>query len=568
MLSYFNLIDEPWIPCYVEGDERPKLLSLFQVFLDAKNIRTIYTQTPLETIALYRLLLVILHCAAQGPKTKEAWCRLWNNGWEYEVTNYLNNKYDRFFLFDQKYPFFQAPNLVSKEEDPENGLNYWPITGITFNKASNNNPTIWDHNTDDQSIEVSLDVAARWLVSQQLFNLGAMKSGKKAEDKSSSDSPTTRHMHFLIRGKNLFETLMYNLCLYNIDADKPFVGQSSDDKPCWEQDLKFDSHQKEVLGYLDYMTWQPNWIKLKFNKNNPRKVSKVLVSGGYKFEPLSDDIPRFDPLCMYYRIDTKTKKLGWEPYKMKRERSVWRDLNALFPISDGSTNNSSSKIKEIKRPSAIELFANLMKSDLKLPKIKYLPIDIYGVSTQPGQNKIHLWRQETYSIPLDFITKPDEAETALLIKYFNYSITRSEKIARTLIRSLRILIGKDVVNSEENTEKTRKKTKENIKPYSDSLEENQKLFCNALSVYWANLSISFQSFIAELTENRKQAINNWENEIRIAAFKALDFASQGYEESGQALKRVSLAQIMLQKLLKKSGKEGQAGEGTTDKSIH
>ena len=60
MTYSFNLIDEPWIPC-LRPDGTTIALGLRETLLQAHELREIRGDTPLETAALHRLLLAILH---------------------------------------------------------------------------------------------------------------------------------------------------------------------------------------------------------------------------------------------------------------------------------------------------------------------------------------------------------------------------------------------------------------------------------------------------------------------------------------------------------------------------
>jgi CRISPR system Cascade subunit CasA len=74
---YFNLIDEPWIPCIpLQGDGTPQLFSLRETLTRAHELCEIYSDSPLTIAALHRLLLAILHDVF-GPKDTEAWKELW-----------------------------------------------------------------------------------------------------------------------------------------------------------------------------------------------------------------------------------------------------------------------------------------------------------------------------------------------------------------------------------------------------------------------------------------------------------------------------------------------------------
>ena len=66
MTISFNLIDEPWIPCILDGTRVE--LGLRDVLAQAQQLREIRGDSPLETASLHRLLLAVLH-RIFGPKS-------------------------------------------------------------------------------------------------------------------------------------------------------------------------------------------------------------------------------------------------------------------------------------------------------------------------------------------------------------------------------------------------------------------------------------------------------------------------------------------------------------------
>jgi CRISPR system Cascade subunit CasA len=79
MTFTFNLIDQGWIPC-IGADGRIQELSLRRCLTEAHHFTGIAGRTPLETAAIYRLLLAVLHSALRGPKNRAAWEALWGAG--------------------------------------------------------------------------------------------------------------------------------------------------------------------------------------------------------------------------------------------------------------------------------------------------------------------------------------------------------------------------------------------------------------------------------------------------------------------------------------------------------
>ena len=78
MKPSFDLCQQPWLPC-VRLDGLPIALGLGDALAQAHRLRELQGETPLETAALHRLLLAILHRVV-GPDSRRAWAALWQRG--------------------------------------------------------------------------------------------------------------------------------------------------------------------------------------------------------------------------------------------------------------------------------------------------------------------------------------------------------------------------------------------------------------------------------------------------------------------------------------------------------
>ncbi|MFZ2417816.1 MAG: type I-E CRISPR-associated protein Cse1/CasA, partial [Smithellaceae bacterium] len=110
-MAEFNLIDEEWIPC-ITLDGSSKEFGIRDTLLKAHEIREICDDSPLVTVAIHRLLLAVLYRAFQGPTGMGQWKALFASGSFYgnkSLTDYMakDKWYNRFFLFDDDYPFMQ-----------------------------------------------------------------------------------------------------------------------------------------------------------------------------------------------------------------------------------------------------------------------------------------------------------------------------------------------------------------------------------------------------------------------------------------------------------------------------
>jgi CRISPR system Cascade subunit CasA len=111
-------------------------------------------------------------------------------------------------LFDKTRPFYQASTV---KDSVQNGA----IIQLYF--QGKNNATLFEHSTTGEPKAVSPAEAARFLIAFQGFDVGGIKA-----DGSGQTSPLLNSAISLIRGENLFETLMFNWHSYNENDDEPF----------------------------------------------------------------------------------------------------------------------------------------------------------------------------------------------------------------------------------------------------------------------------------------------------------------------------------------------------------
>ncbi|MBC7235520.1 MAG: type I-E CRISPR-associated protein Cse1/CasA, partial [Chloroflexi bacterium] len=153
----FNLVDEKWIPC-VAFDGSVEELSLRDALVQAHLYRELGGESPLVTVALYRLLLAVLH-RVFGPKDRDAWRELWlSKRWDSAALDaYLTRWQHRFDLFDEQRPFFQAdhPTILPN-----------PIGNLLHELCKND--TFYDHRTLD-GVELNPAEATRHLLTAQAF---------------------------------------------------------------------------------------------------------------------------------------------------------------------------------------------------------------------------------------------------------------------------------------------------------------------------------------------------------------------------------------------------------------
>ena len=140
-MSEFNLLDEAWISVVTDYKGNTKLVGMKEFFKDAHNYIALAGDTKTQDFAVMRFLLAVLHTVfsrydADGNPYEmielnnrmqqveevyeedesdykdalmDTWKNLWNKGKFPEIVDeYLEAWRDRFYLFDDKYPFYQV----------------------------------------------------------------------------------------------------------------------------------------------------------------------------------------------------------------------------------------------------------------------------------------------------------------------------------------------------------------------------------------------------------------------------------------------------------------------------
>ena len=144
-MSKFNLLDEPWI-AVIDHQGITRELSLLDFFAQAHLYRDFAGDTKTQDFAVMRMLLAVLHTVfsrfdATGkpypylrlderykpsqpvePSNKDdyeeclyyTWLDLYKSGkFPAIISQYLEKWRDRFYLFDEQYPFFRLNNQIS-----------------------------------------------------------------------------------------------------------------------------------------------------------------------------------------------------------------------------------------------------------------------------------------------------------------------------------------------------------------------------------------------------------------------------------------------------------------------
>ncbi|GAA6756658.1 type I-E CRISPR-associated protein Cse1/CasA [Thermus thalpophilus] len=445
----FNLLEEPWIPVLWGGQVRE--VSLRQALLEAHAIARIETASPLEEAALHRLLLAVLHRALPPVRDEQDAADLLDGG-SFDrgaLESYLDRHFHRFWLFHPDAPFLQIADLP--EEKPV------PWTKLRPELASGNNPTLFDHTTDENPPKIPYAEAARALVVHLSFAPGGLI--KRLGVTSGKDAPLARPAVFLPTGESLFETLVLNLV--------PYEGR--DDAPLWEapplrrKDVENAATKRPLSGLTRVYTWPSRGVRLLDEGDGVRYMGY-----GPGVEPLS---ALFRDPMVAYRKDAKGNIL---PLRLSEKRSFWRDFGAMLPDAGGT-------------PPGVLHHAGAVGCEVG----RAYRLRVLGQVSD--QDKVLDVRREVYPLPSALLLP----QGALALQA---ALGKSERVGEAL-RSVAWKVARGVLGG--------KDTKE-LEAFVCSLP--------LLRSYWASLDLAFPEFLEAL--DQPGALDAWRQRLRQAAWRA------------------------------------------------
>lgn len=355
----FNLLEEPWISVIVDDLGHTKLVSMIDVFQSAHEYKALAGDMKAQDFSILRLLLAVLHTVFARYDTKdhartfdpdedesedfdEESIDIWKEVWQARrfpniVCDYLNTWHNRFYLFDDEYPFMQvlaedvsSDKLIEnkrKEKEPT-PKEPTPIPGKYINRLiseSNNKAALFSPKGNEKDKNhLTCSELARWLVTLQ----GYVGNPDKALFKPKKYSALKGWLFDLggitLAGSNLFETLMLNWVAAN-----PYQSAASNQKPCWEYSgaeniqRTFSSARVDNIAQL-YTRWsRAVYIPSRKDENEP-------------FTPLIVKLPDLDhknafiePMTLWEYNKTGVNKDTFTPRKHRTEEAMWRSYSLL-----------------------------------------------------------------------------------------------------------------------------------------------------------------------------------------------------------------------------------------------
>lgn len=377
-MGRFNLLDEPWISVVTDYKGTTKEVSLKEFFNNAHLYIDLAGDMKTQDFAILRLLLAVMHTVfsrfdAHGKKydyielddrfkqvekieeedvkdyTEDLY-NTWFDLWESEkfpgiINEYLEKWRDRFYLFDEKYPFFQV--IADDIKKPKiNKSKPTEIAGKNINRLiseSGNKSAIFSCKYEYQGNKdfLTYSQVTRWLITFQGYTGLSDKTifGKQKYKVSKGWLYDIGGIN--LGGSNLFETLMLN-CVLAHDENNNLINIQ---KPCWE----FSSSEVIQNYFCDdsinnlaslYTAWSRG-IYIDPNINlNYRFLCHVVklpeINHGDKF---------LEPMTVWeynFKGDNKGK---YTPRKHILNKAMWRSFG-LIMINEAESNQRKPGVIE------------------------------------------------------------------------------------------------------------------------------------------------------------------------------------------------------------------------------
>jgi CRISPR system Cascade subunit CasA len=495
----FSLITQPWIQI-VDREGCHRSVGIAEAITDAHRISAVVAEAPVIVLAVRRLLVAVLHAALDGPRDRRQWLAVWNRG-EFPkevIEKYVAGRVDRFDLFGDR-PFFQCPQLAEDLHKPAHLLRW----------VQENNSTLFDHATTARVECLEPAAAARWLVAQQAFDVGGIKTAFEGGRDYALAAPLAGSVVVQPTGATLFETLMLNLVRVDPDAEVPFPAQGMG-TPVWDREPPDPAPlERHPDGYVDWLTWPSRRIRLLLDDEG--LVDRVVLTPGDR--PGVGTHQEQTEQFVAFEVDGSKGGNGWKPMSLRPERAVWRSYaDLLRPKGPGATS---------RRPRVLDWLDDLHKDD-NLSETR-LVLEVGGLATE--RSKIHLWRLERHPVPPRVLAKPD------LVEFLNDALELADGTRNALRSAFNYKYPHGAVPKPGEVE-----------PFGPGIAARVE------TAFWASAGTGFDQLISGLEADRPGAARLWRDHLRQSALQAADPYLDGGES--RYLARVSHTERILFALLK------------------
>ena len=362
MMPRYNLLDEKWIQ--VASKDTVEKVSIKELFAGAAKYKELAGDMKTQDFAVMRVMLAILHTVfsrfdSNGEPYEffevdeesflqigelaendledyedalyQTWIDIWNaKEFPKVVYEYLEKWRERFFLYDDKYPFFQVTKEVI-EKDAAGGGEFYGKNINRLVSESNNKQAYFSPKDESYKEYIADDELARWLITLQGY-IGTSDKKKVGTAKTYSKGWLYDLGGVYLQGNNVFETLMLNFAIAHNENNNLLKMQ----KPCWEA----ETMEKNIESYFhnrieNIASLYTAWCREIFIDPNRTKEDKFVCFIA-KLPEIEHSDAFLEPMTVWKYNDTGEYKDKYRPRKHDVNKSMWRNFGLLTGVGEGT----------------------------------------------------------------------------------------------------------------------------------------------------------------------------------------------------------------------------------------
>ncbi|NLB61413.1 MAG: type I-E CRISPR-associated protein Cse1/CasA [Clostridiales bacterium] len=497
----FNVLTEPWIPVIKDG--KGLKMGILGVLEHAHELSEVLCSEILETYSIQRLLIAFLIDAYQSAGKLETIADrqdlFYSGRFDMQVIHdyvkLCESEGTSFDLFDEKRPFMQ--NAFDPEIDTGKETK---ATKLFLTLPSGNNHIHFEH-YDNGIPAFTLEQCLRGLLTAYCF---AYKDGRGYVS-SINGQPC---YYFLIRGRNLFETLVLSMT-----AKSEISEQVCNMPVAWRQtDSVTPGREFPAVSLLAAYTWQPRRVGLI--QDDDGLIRNVYLKPGHVFTGRQIWRDPHTAVCM-------NKKGEYSTLTPSEDRAFWRDVGSL-------TTTSGRNVQ----PTIIAQYRRFIEDS------SVCPIEAFGMVTD--QASLIQLSYDLLNIPSQLLEEVEKADR------LNKDISFIEDISKSLKKVL-----KKMEHSLENKPKTQQTGKKKDKDSQLVNETVQKYFA-AIHNYVIDEYFNLLGNADTFNDNWQNAVVASVNEkVKSETLSAFNEAKSSLGTNARQLQAQAGSEVALRKELKK-----------------
>ena len=502
-LSY-NLLDSPFIGVIPADSQGFREVGIRELLINAHAYERIHADSPLEVVAISRLLLAILHCVHRSIDVN-SWADLWKRG-KFDtapIETYLAQRQSRFDLFSEKTPFYQSPLLTLPEDKTS------PSQVLCLELTSGNNAVLFDHSHDGAPVAMSAGRAARALLATQSFAIGGGKSSGGLPNRT--HAPLVGAAVLMPKADTVYQSLLLGL-LSTAEINKEFGSLGT---AWWERHQKQLPHEEPGApdGYLDYLTWQSRAVLLHPRRDGDRvSVPSVSYAQGRDLESTLED-----PFVAFRR---SAKDDTWRPVRVSRDREMWRDSGSFLAIAGTGANE--------RRPRILEWLASLdLRGHLKTGD----RLKLFGTGLDNDKAKVFLWQNAELPLPVQLL----ENETA--VSTVRTALECADLVHRSVRQAVWVMAKYLIVPTSADSALLSREAKNDIDSMVEAINPGRR--------FWSAIEPLFGEFLHDIAEDPDAGLARWRRGLVATARDLFLTISKSCGGTARDLKAVAQAERSL-----------------------